>query len=110
MHPALNPASWHWDLIALFGFIAQAIFAARFIIQWIASERRRQSHVPVGFWWLSLGGGMLMTVYGLLRRDPVIILGQAPGLVVYARNLVLIYRHAQRDTTEETARHRAAVD
>lgn len=110
MHPALNPASWHWDLIALFGFIAQAIFAARFIIQWIASERRRQSHVPVGFWWLSLGGGMLMTVYGLLRRDPVIILGQAPGLVVYARNLMLIYRHAQRDTTKETARHRPAVD
>ncbi len=106
----LNPASWHWDLIALFGFIAQAIFAARFIVQWIASERRRQSHVPVGFWWLSLAGGVLMTMYGLLRRDPVIILGQAPGLVVYARNLMLIYRHAQRDPAEETPRPRPAVD
>lgn len=108
--PHLDPRSWHWDLIALFGFVAQAIFAARFIIQWIASERRKQSHVPVGFWWLSLSGGVLMTIYGLLRRDPVIILGQAPGLVVYARNLMLIYRHAQRPPTEDPAHHRPAVD
>jgi lipid-A-disaccharide synthase-like uncharacterized protein len=106
----LNPASWHWDLIALFGFCAQAIFAGRFILQWIASERRRQSHIPVGFWWLSLSGGVLMTVYGLLRKDPVIILGQAPGLVVYARNLMLIYRHVERQRTEDPAGSRAAVD
>ena len=96
-----DPRSWHWDLLAAFGFIAQALFAARFIIQWIASERRRASHVPVQFWWLSLSGGILMTVYGLLRRDPVIILGQAPGLVVYLRNLMLIYRNdAQRTSTQ----------
>jgi lipid-A-disaccharide synthase-like uncharacterized protein len=109
-HLALNPASWHWDLIAAFGFLAQAIFAARFIIQWIASERRRESHVPVGFWWLSLSGGVLMTIYGLLRRDPVIILGQAPALVVYTRNLMLIYRHAERRTTEDAPHDRPAVD
>src|ERR1700688_2256372 len=77
----LDPRSWHWDLLAAFGFCAQALFAGRFIIQWIASERRRASHIPVGFWWLSLSGGVLMTVYGVLRRDPVIILGQAPGLI-----------------------------
>ena len=99
----LNPITWHWDLLAAFGFVAQAIFAARFIIQWISSERRRMSHVPVAFWWLSLSGGILMTVYGLLRRDPVIILGQAPGLVVYARNLMLISRHAERNAAQATS-------
>jgi lipid-A-disaccharide synthase-like uncharacterized protein len=96
----LDPTTWHWDLLAAFGFIAQALFAGRFIIQWIASERRRMSHVPVGFWWLSLSGGILMTIYGVLRRDPVIILGQAPGLVVYARNLMLIHRHAERSAAQ----------
>ena len=96
----IDPRTWHWDLLAAFGFIAQAIFAARFIVQWIASERRRMSHVPIGFWWLSLSGGILMTIYGVLRRDPVIILGQAPGLVVYARNLVLIHRHAERSAAQ----------
>jgi lipid-A-disaccharide synthase-like uncharacterized protein len=110
LHPSLNPTTWHWDLLAAFGFLAQALFATRFIIQWIASERRRVSHIPVQFWWLSLGGGVLMTIYGLMRRDPVIILGQAPGLVVYARNLMLIYRHADRSATEDAPPHRPAVD
>ena len=103
----IDPRTWQWDLLAAFGFIAQALFAARFIIQWISSERRRMSHVPVGFWWLSLCGGILMTIYGVLRRDPVIILGQAPGLVVYARNLMLIHRHAQRTTAEAAPHSRA---
>jgi lipid-A-disaccharide synthase-like uncharacterized protein len=89
MHP-YDPRTWHWDLLAAFGFIAQALFAARFLVQWIASERRRVSHVPVAFWYLSLSGGILMTVYGVFRRDPVIILGQAPALIVYIRNLMLI--------------------
>ena len=103
----IDPRSWHLDLLAAFGFIAQALFASRFIIQWISSERRRMSHVPVGFWWLSLTGGILMTIYGVLRRDPVIVLGQAPGVVVYVRNLMLIHRHAQR-TTAEAAPHTRA--
>ena len=85
----------------------QALFAARFIIQWISSERRKMSHIPIGFWWLSLSGGVLMTFYGILRRDPVIILGQAPGLVVYARNLMLIHRHAQRESAQAAPPHRA---
>jgi lipid-A-disaccharide synthase-like uncharacterized protein len=94
----LDPRNWHWDLLALFGFLAQALFAARFIIQWISSERRRVSHVPVQFWWLSMTGGILMTIYGVLRRDPVIIFGQATGLIVYIRNLMLIYRHRDADS------------
>jgi lipid-A-disaccharide synthase-like uncharacterized protein len=96
----LDPRTWHWDLIAVFGFFAQALFAARFIIQWISSERRKKSHIPVAFWWFSLSGGSLMAVYGILRRDPVIVLGQTPALIVYARNLMLIYRHAEPDAAE----------
>ncbi len=103
----LDPRTWHWDTLALLGFAGQALFASRFIIQWIASERRKRSHIPVQFWWLSLGGGFIVTIYGLLRRDPVIILGQAPGLIVYARNLVLIYRHAEQQSAEDAAPDRA---
>lgn len=87
---SFDPRTWHWDLLAAFGFIAQSLFAGRFIVQWISSERRKASHVPVEFWYLSLVGGILMTLYGVARRDPVIIFGQAPGLIVYIRNLMLI--------------------
>lgn len=103
----LDPRTWQWDTLAILGFCGQALFASRFIIQWIASERRKRSHIPVQFWWLSLGGGVIVTIYGLLRRDPVIIFGQAPGLIVYARNLVLIHRHAEPRPTEDTAPDRA---
>jgi lipid-A-disaccharide synthase-like uncharacterized protein len=103
IHLSFDPRSWHWDLLAVFGFAAQALFAARFIVQWISSERRRASHIPLAFWYLSLLGGILMTIYGIARRDPVIILGQAPGLVVYVRNLMLIHRHAEVGHTEPPA-------
>ncbi len=78
------------------GFSAQAIFSARFLVQWIASERARKSVVPVAFWFLSLFGGALLFAYALWRRDPVFILGQGTGLVIYARNLYLIYREKGR--------------
>lgn len=107
MGHVLDPRSWHWDTLALLGFAGQALFASRFVIQWIASERRKRSHIPVQFWWLSLGGGLIVTVYGLLRRDPVIILGQAPGLIVYVRNLVLIHRHAEQQSTKDASPDRA---
>jgi len=103
----LDPRTWQWDTLAILGFCGQALFASRFIFQWIASERRKRSHIPVQFWWLSLCGGVIVTIYGLLRRDPVIIFGQAPGLIVYARNLVLSHRHAEQHPTEDTAPDRA---
>ena len=103
----VDPRTWHWDILAIVGFVAQALFASRFLVQWIASERRKRSHIPIQFWYLSLFGGILMTVYGLLRRDPVIIIGQAPGLVVYVRNLVLIHRH---EGAESGAARDAAAD
>ena len=84
------PTGW-----LLFGLLGQLFFSARFLVQWVASERRRQSVVPVAFWWLSLAGGLALLGYALHRRDPVFILGQLPGIVVYTRNLVLIRRRGQ---------------
>jgi lipid-A-disaccharide synthase-like uncharacterized protein len=74
------------------GFLGQALFSARFLVQWLASERVRASIVPVAFWYFSIGGGVLLLAYAVWRRDPVFMLGQGMGLIVYARNLVLIRR------------------
>lgn len=62
----------------------------RFLIQWISSERKKESHIPVAFWYFSLGGGVLLLIYAIKRQDPVFIVGQATGLIIYARNLMLI--------------------
>jgi lipid-A-disaccharide synthase-like uncharacterized protein len=75
------------------GLLGQALFSARFLVQWIASERRKQSVVPVHFWYLSLAGGVTLLAYAVHRLDPVFVIGQLAGLVVYLRNLYLI-RHA----------------
>lgn len=72
------------------GFIAQGLFSARFLVQWIASERRRRSIVPQAFWYFSVAGGALLLAYAIHRRDPVFIVGQAAGLAVYLRNLQLL--------------------
>jgi lipid-A-disaccharide synthase-like uncharacterized protein len=80
------------------GFLGQALFSARFLVQWIASERRKESVVPVAFWFLSLGGGLALLLYALHRLDPVFILGQAAGLFVYLRNLLLIRRKGRQLT------------
>ena len=78
------------------GFLGQAFFSARFLIQWIASERLRKSVVPRAFWYFSIGGGMTLLLYALWRRDPVFILGQGAGLFVYARNLYFVLRDPER--------------
>jgi lipid-A-disaccharide synthase-like uncharacterized protein len=75
-----------------FGLVGQAFFSARFLVQWIASERRKQSVVPVQFWYFSVGGGLMLLAYAIYRQDPVFILGQGAGLFVYARNLYFIRR------------------
>jgi lipid-A-disaccharide synthase-like uncharacterized protein len=77
------------------GFLGQAFFTARFLVQWLASERKRKSVVPVAFWWLSLLGGAAILSYAIFRRDPVIITGQGMGLVVYVRNLMLVSQARQ---------------
>lgn len=81
--------------LLVLGFVGQALFAGRFLVQWWKSERMGKSIVPLSFWLLSVAGGVLMLGYAILRRDPVFILGQAGGLIVYVRNLVLIRRWAQ---------------
>lgn len=75
--------------LLMLGFSGQALFSARFIVQWIASERARRSIVPRVFWWLSLGGGALLFTYAVWRQDPVFMVGQGAGLFVYLRNLRL---------------------
>jgi lipid-A-disaccharide synthase-like uncharacterized protein len=74
------------------GFLGQACFFGRFFVQWIASERRKESVVPIHFWYFSVAGGLILLAYALHRRDPVFVVGQASGLAIYARNLYLIAR------------------
>lgn len=80
------------------GFLGQALFSTRFILQWLASEREKRSVVPVAFWWFSLLGGLTLLAYAIHRRDPVFILGQGAGLVVYMRNLYFVRREARTAT------------
>ena len=73
------------------GFAGQGLFTARFLVQWIASERQRQSVIPVVFWYFSLAGGSVLLSYAIWRGDPVFIVGQGAGLIVYIRNLYFIH-------------------
>jgi lipid-A-disaccharide synthase-like uncharacterized protein len=77
------------------GFVGQAFFSARFIIQWIASEKRKESVIPIAFWFFSIGGGLTLFTYALHRLDPVFILGEAAGVLIYSRNLYLIWLKRQ---------------
>lgn len=74
------------------GYVGQTLFAARFLVQWIASERVGRSVIPVAFWFFSIGGGLVLFVYALYIRDPVFIIGQGLGLFVYLRNLYFVFR------------------
>jgi len=82
------------------GFLGQALFSARFLVQWITSEIRKRSVVPLAFWYFSVAGGATLLAYAIYRSDPVFIVGQLAGLFVYFRNLQLILRH-RRDTTAD---------
>ena len=81
------------------GFLGQALFTSRFLIQWIVSERRGESVIPLAFWWFSILGGLTLLSYALWRQDPVFILGQSTGLLVYTRNLILIARNRRTVTS-----------
>jgi lipid-A-disaccharide synthase-like uncharacterized protein len=72
------------------GFLGQGLFTARFLVQWLASEKAGRSVIPLAFWFFSIGGGLLLLIYSLYRGDPVFILGQGLGLLIYVRNLMLI--------------------
>ena len=78
------------------GFLGQAFFSMRFLVQWIASERKKESVIPISFWFFSIGGGLTLLIYAIYRLDPVFILGQGAGLFVYSRNLYLIRKKDRR--------------
>jgi lipid-A-disaccharide synthase-like uncharacterized protein len=81
-----------FDFWLVFGVIAQLLFAARFIVQWVSSERAGKSVIPFAFWFFSMGGGLMTLVYGIVRREPVIILGQGLATIIYVRNIMLIVK------------------
>lgn len=72
------------------GFGGQLLFGARFLVQWLVSEKQRRSVIPVAFWYLSIGGSVLLLAYAIRQHDPVFIAGQATGVLIYARNLMLL--------------------
>ncbi|EIC28232.1 putative membrane protein [Methylomicrobium album BG8] len=78
------------------GFLGQALFSARFLVQWIQSEKQKKSVFPIAFWYFSIAGGITLLAYAVYRQDPVFILGQASGLFIYLRNLYfVIYERRQ---------------
>ena len=83
------------------GFFAQLMFSARFLVQWLASERAGKSIVPLLFWYLSIAGSVLLLAYSIHRKDPVFILGQSMGILIYTRNLYLIRREKKMTAQEQ---------
>ena len=86
------------------GFSSQALFSGRFLVLWLVSEARRESVIPVALWWFSIAGGITLLAYVIWRQDPVFITGQTFGLLVYARNLILIRHKTARGDSALSAR------
>ena len=89
---SLHVAGWVEFWWVVIGLAGQMLFMGRFLVQWIASERAGRSVVPTAFWYFSIGGALILLAYALYRRDPVFILGQSTGLLIYLRNLWFIRR------------------
>ena len=81
----------------ILGFIGQIMFSMRFLIQWFVSEKKKKSVIPISFWYFSIAGGVLLLSYATFRKDPVFMLGQSVGVVIYLRNLYLIHKKRQVD-------------
>ncbi len=101
----INQFDW-WVVL---GFIAQAMFTGRFLVQWIESERQGKSVIPIAFWFFSIAGGLLLFAYALYRRDPVFILGQGFGVFVYVRNLWLVLREQKQKGKGRTKAKRVST-
>ncbi|MBN2630875.1 MAG: lipid-A-disaccharide synthase N-terminal domain-containing protein [Rhodobacteraceae bacterium] len=97
---ALHVENWGEFAWVMVGLTGQLMFTMRFIVQWFVSEKQRKSVIPVAFWYFSLAGGVVLLTYALWRKDPVFILGQATGLVIYMRNLWLIHTEKLRHAHE----------
>lgn len=83
----------NWNIFLVIGFVGQGLFSMRFIIQWLASEKAKKSVIPFSFWTLSLSGSIFLLIYAIYKRDPVFILGQAPNVLIYSRNIYLIRKN-----------------
>jgi len=82
-------------IVLVIGFAGQAMFFMRFFVQWLYSEKHRRSLIPTAFWYFSLGGSALLLTYAIIKKDPVFIVGQSTGFIIYTRNLTLIRREQQ---------------
>ena len=87
----------NFDLWIALGFAGQGLFSMRFFVQWMASERKKKSVIPMAFWYFSIAGGFTLLAYAIHRKDPVFIVGQAGGLLIYMRNLVLIFKERRHE-------------
>ena len=92
MFDFINSLTFYEVVFLTIGFLGQGLFASRFIVQWIYSEKMKESSIPISFWYLSIAGGIGLLIYAISRKDPVIITGQLFGILIYTRNLILIYR------------------
>lgn len=81
----------------IIGFIGQALFSMRFLVQWFYTERARRSVIPIAFWYFSIAGGATLLAYAIYREDPVFIVGQAAGLLIYFRNLYFVHRERRHE-------------
>lgn len=93
IHAMMEPTRDHiWVWI---GFLGQAMFTGRFLVQWLASEKKKESVIPLAFWYFSIAGSAILLSYAVYKHDPVFILGQSLGFVIYIRNLILIHGQPQ---------------
>ena len=99
-----------WNYLVILGLIGNATFSMRFLVQWLASERRGESVIPVSFWYWSIGGSLLMFLYFLFRRDPVGILAYLPNSIIYIRNLMLIRKRKLAYTAAAPSQHPRETD
>lgn len=83
------------------GFLGQGMFFMRFLVQWIVSEKKGKSVIPVHFWYFSIAGSLLVLIYAIYRKDPVFILGQTMGMFIYSRNLYFVLREKWRIKEKE---------
>ena len=90
-----------WDLWVFFGILGQLMFGGRMLVQWIASEKKKESHIPIAYWYLSIGGAAILLIYAIHLKDPVFILGQSFGFIVYLRNLMLISAQKEQGALEK---------
>ena len=100
LYRVFDITAWTGILWVAFGLGGQVLFTGRMLIQWLASEKQKQSVVPVSFWWMSLTGATMLMMYFIWRVDIVGVLGQSTGWFIYARNLTLIYRPRPVDDAE----------